>query len=470
MAKPALSPIPFEKDAALEHDSPALSTSIYSDPQSPIDDTEIVACPPKIICSPKRTGKTTLINHIVDKQRSISNVLGEENCTLVVIALENGASESLLRQALASQLDAPFSCHTLTEFMERSKLINESSRDRIIIAVPDADNLATDAVRWLLYNVRQMLLNPILPRSFQCQILIDGSFELESITTPDSEFPLPQIFPRDFTQAEQTAFVAQRLAKMNIGLAAPGFQTLWDTTKGDKYLTQAICLNLVEGLESSVDISLTEDHVGESVERFLAADPSTEPLKGDWVNCFAELSQHVDARELGLKSLLYDLMSEWEFQSRRVHQLAYQGGIIRRKDSVKLETRPFVIDTFEKAFGRVCQTRATLDHGLVLEGVNEEALAEAKDLVDRIIKASYFDNLTSLHAGAARKVTETAIEIEASVLGEGTYRGKWEVTTDETIKIGEELWAVLWSWEDHRGRRDGEIRTFPLRPLTYSVS
>src|SRR6476661_8062719 len=108
MAKPAPAKLPFEKNAALDYDSPALSTEIYSGDQSPFHDTEMVTCPPRIICSPKRTGKTTLVHYIYHKQKNISDLLDEESCNIIFLdEIEKGASESELRQKVTTTLGSP---------------------------------------------------------------------------------------------------------------------------------------------------------------------------------------------------------------------------------------------------------------------------------------------------------------------------------------------------------------------------
>lgn len=467
MAKAAPAKLPFEKITPLDHDSPALSTDVYDDAQSPFDDTEMITCPPRIICSPKRTGKTTLVYHIFRKQKNISDLLDEEDCKLILLdGIEEGTSEAMFRQEVVNRLVAPVNCDTLVEMLGSSEVINASANDRIVLAISDADNLSNDALRWLLYNVRQIFMNPIIATSLRCQIVIEGSFSLESVTTVDSEFPLPQLFPRDFTAGEQHAFVRSGLSTLNAHLSHDGHNVLWEHTRGDKYLTQALCLNLIDGMEpSKAKVKFDDTDVHSSIETFLQADPGQEPLKRDWISSFAELSSQFETKEFELRSLLKDMPAQWGVQSERIRALTYQGGIIRRLGPTQLETRPFVMDTFEQVKNRVMQARAIIDAAFSLEGVSEPFAEEARELIQRIMQGAYFDRVRSLHVGEGKKIDERSIEVEALALGQGTYAGKWDISTDASVRVGEPVWAILWSWEDAPGKRSGEIRTFPAKPL-----
>jgi hypothetical protein len=466
MPKAALAPIPFEKETALEPDSPALSTDIYnaSDAQCALDDVELVRCPPQVICGPKRTGKTTLAQQIFNKQENMSRLLNEEGCIPVPVEFEKGASETAVRETLATKLLAPVDAETLLEMLSRSPVTNQPGH-RVIVTVSNADNISNSALRWLLYNVRQLYENPLFSGSPRCQLLIDGSFALESITTPDSEFPLPQIRLRDFTKPEQFDFVKSRFCQLNMSLSDDGCNLLWDGTHGDKYLTQALCLNLLESLEEIRDgITFDENDMHKSIERFLTLKPAEDPLKLDWINSFVELSSQFATHEFELGSLLKNEPEEWGRQSEAM-RIAYQGGIVRRTPESTLETRPFVRDTFEQLRTRVTQVRTIIDTAFAPEGVEDARRSEAETLVKDIMKASYCDELRTLHIGPAVKIGDSSIEVECQAWGQGTYRGTWQVTTDSSIKIGDELWAILWSREQTPGHREGKIHTFPVKPI-----
>lgn len=467
MAKAAPAKLPFEKTSPLDHDSPALSTDVYDEAHSPFSDTEMITCPPRIICGPKKNGKTTLLYHIFSKQKNISDLLDEEGCHLILLdGIEEGTSEATFRQAVVNRLAAPVNCETLVEMLDSSEVINASSRDRVVLAISDADNLSNAALRWLLYNVRQIYMNPIIATSLRCQIVIEGSFSLESVTTVDSEFPLPQVFPRDFSVVEQHTFVRSGLSTLNAHLSNDGHSVLWEHTRGDKYLTQALCLNLIDGFEPSEAKARFDDtDIYSSIETFLRTDPLQEPLKHDWISSFAELSAQFETKEFELGSLLKNMPAQWGVQSDQIQALTYQGGIIRRLGPTQLETRPFVIDTFEQVRNRVMQARAIIDAAFSLEGVSEPFAKEARELIQRIMQESYFDRVRTLHVGEGKKIDNGAIEVEAVALGQGTYAGKWDISTDASVRVGERVWAILWSWEDAPGKRSGEIRTFPVKPI-----
>jgi hypothetical protein len=466
MVKAALALIPFEKESALKPDSPALSTDVYNedDVRSVLHDTEIAQFPPQIICSPKRTGKTTLAQHICSKQQQISLWAGEKRCIEVPVEFENGASEMVVRKTLAQKLQAPSDTDTLPEMLRHSKKIKRAG-GRAVVTVRDADNISNPALRWLLYNVRQLYENPSISGSLHCQILIDGSFALESITTPDSEFPLPQIYPYDFAQADQFHFVNSRFSQLNISLSDDGCNLLWESTRGDKYLTQALCLNLLESVdEIRAGLRFNERDVSDSIERFVTQNPEDEPLKMDWINSFIELSSHFPTHEFELSSFLKTEPDEWDRQSDAT-RIAYQGGIVRRTSRQNLGTRPFVRDMFEQLRSRATQVRTIIDTGFAPEAVADDRRAEADELVKNIMKASYLNQLRTLHVGPAVKISDSSIEVDCHAWGQGAYRGTWQVTTDSSIKVGDELWAILWAWEQKPGRREGKVHTFPVKPV-----
>ncbi len=469
MVKAALARIPFETKDALKPDSPALSTEVYNetDPKSALHDTEMAKYPPRIICSPRRTGKTTLAKHIFNKQQQISRWTSKEDCTEVPVKFEDGASEMAVRETLAQKLDAPTDTDTLPEMLRHSKRLKRRGgrRRRAVVTISDADNISNAALRWLLYNVRQLYENPTIAGDLHCQILIEGSFALESVTTPDSEFPLPQIYPYDFTQPDQFNFVKSRFLELNMSVSDNGCHLLWDETRGDKYLTQALCLNLLESLEEiRAGITFDEKDVSNSIESFLTVSPEDEALKFDWINSFFELATHFNTHEFELSSLLKHEPEEWDRQSEAM-RIAYQGGIIRRTAQSDLETRPFVRMTFEQLRSRVTQVRTIIDSGFAAEGVADEKREEADKLIKNIMKASYFDQLRALHVGPAVKISDTYIEVDCHAWGQGAYRGTWQVTTDRSIKVGDELWAILWAWEQDPGDRSGTIHTFPVKPV-----
>jgi hypothetical protein len=349
--------------------------------------------------------------------------------------------------------------------MGESEVINRSTNDRTIFVISDADNLSNSALRWLLYNVREVFLNPAISADLRCQIVIEGSFSLESVTTVDSEFHLPQVFPRDFHKTEQRAFVSSGLSKLNALLTSNGHDALWESIRGDKYLIQAICLNLVEGIEpATTALTLNEKNVQKSIETFLNMDPSQEPLKSDWLTSLADLSGHFETNEFELASFLGRVPEEWVLQSKAVKMLTYQGGLIRRVGS-KLETRPFVIETFNRIKDRVMQVRGLIESNFALEGVSKHKTKDAHHLIERIMRATYLDQVRTLHVGEGVKLSNTQISIEAAALGQGIYKGTWDVSTDNSISIGQPVWGILWSWEDAPGNRTGEIRTFPVQAV-----
>jgi hypothetical protein len=252
---------------------------------------------------------------------------------------------------------------------------------------------------------------------------------------------------------------------LNALLASEGYDALWESTRGDKYLTQAICLNLIEGLEpSNSTLNFSEKNVHSSIETFLNIHPSQEPMKHDWVTSLADLADHFETKEFELLSFLRTVPDEWVLQSKAVKMLTYQGGLIRRVGT-KLETRPFVIRTFDQMKGRVTQVRGIIDSNFALEGVSKHKAKDARHLIERIMRATYLDRIRTLHVGEGVKLSDTQIAIEAAALGQGVYKGTWDVSTDDSIAVGQPVWGFLWSWEDAPGNRTGEIRTFPVQTL-----
>ena len=470
MSTPASAVIPFKKDEALAPDDPAFTGSVYQEPSVEIQPVEIITCVPQIICSPLKSGKTTLSNQIQARQEEVGKLGGEETLSIDISIDEEGYSEKQFRKVLADRFDAA-ETDTLQDIIRSSKIRKGL---RSFLRIVNADNLSATALRWLLYGVRGLLENPETTAKYKVQIIIDGSFSLDTLTGQDSEFPMPHKYAREFTRAEQTDFVYSGLSQLNIELERYGYIPLWEATFGDKYLTQALCLELVKGYGSdhtrwrSKPIVVKERWVQDCVDSFTKKDFRLDPLGKAIVNSLAQLSNCFATKEFALPSLLRTISSEWEDLPNEARKIAYRGGIVRRRDKADIDLRaPLVLGIFDELRGRVQQVRTLIESTFSPDEVIEIHRDAARDTYERVMQAAYANSLRILHIGAGKKTSDEEVTVDALAWGQGQYQGTWEVRTDESIRKGDEVWCMLWAWDvdSHPKKRQSEVCVFKIKEL-----
>lgn len=451
----------FRTDADLWPGDPAFSEAIYrSDrPIGPLMGLDFSA---QVIGSPRKTGKTTQINLMALKQTRASRYAEQSKIFVRIEEADGGVSQQELRDRLINDLRAP-RASTFQDIILNSSVIAEYST-RKVLALINVENLQEDALRWLLRGIK-VLENGDTARTLRLQVLIDGSFMVDTLTWgPDSAFPLTHLFPPEFTRPHQKQFVMNRIRDLKVRFTPSAYQALWHATAGDKYFTQAICQRMLSAITNTSESVVDADFLSDLVDKYAMEHPKQDDLKPDLVRCFFLLAEDAQHKESYVSKLLENVSDQWQSIKVDERAHAYKGGIIRRThDGVELRA-PLVRRIFEKTARRVRQVRALLGSRFTPAGVAERHRARAEQIGREIIELIYEDSLRSLHVGYGTKKTDGSIYLEnAAALYEGSYSGTWEIATDPALKKGEEVWGLLWTWEEVPGERYSKMCVLPAR-------
>jgi len=470
MAASAQALIPFEKDRPLQPGDRAFLGSIYDEPAGQVDRSELLGNVPQIVCSPAKSGKTTFLNQLQSDQESLASTGGQATLPVEIRVENEGYSDCNLRDEVSFRLQSDLSI-TFLDAIKTSRIAKRGAR--IILRVVSTDNLSDAALDWLLRGVWALMEDPRAAREYQVQVILDGSFALDMMTGPKSRFPMPQKYPREFTRREQEGFVLSRLGEINLELSADSYVNLWQATEGDKYLTQALCLELVDKTtDGSVKRNfrhrqrIKPDLLRGCLDKYIRNAPARDPLGAAVARCFAELSNSSKIREFGLRDILKEIESgQWEALSPEVQRLAYRGGIIRREGIFPVRLRaPLVFRIFEELRGRVQQVRALMDESYNPEAILDRHRDAAKATYERIMEAVYAGTLRILHVGMGQKLKDSEVKVNVAAWGEAQYTGVWEVETDRSVKENDTVWCVLWAWDEDGAppRRRSEVSAFKI--------
>jgi hypothetical protein len=456
---------PFRTDTELTPRDAAFTDVVYRRQNGALEVYGVRDFSPTVICSPKKTGKTTQMNEICAQQESVSVNNRISFIRITIPSHRRAPSEEFLRRQLKDALRSNKS-GTLTDLIETSTVLKDDDQ-RKILAIVDADNLDTEALMWLLYNIRELAERGTVPKRYGVQIIVDGSFALDTLTQgPNSEFPLPGLFPREFTYQQQNHFVRSRLRGLNIELPPLACDSLWRYTGGDKYLTQALCLRMTNhfgGDASSMEV-IDEARLETIVQGYLSEDPKRDALKTALIDAFMELAELESGDEDKVRDLLPSIGERWESLPHQVRQVAYKGGIVRRKNSLEVVLRsPLVLNLFTAMTERVREVKAILDCWFTLDGVPEQYVDAARQSIRDIVEAAYCNTIAELDVGYGRKLDHNRISLNAFGLKRGRYSGTLEIKTPDSIKVGDEVWCILWSRDLTEGQRTSKTRIIPVR-------
>ena len=454
----------FKVDKELTSKDYAFENSIYMTVSGAMEIYGVRDCAPNVICSPRRTGKTTQLNHIHERQKIFS-----ENNDVNYIPIDvktEGLSEDDLKKWLKKELKSEES-GTLVDIIQTSRAIQGDSR-RKILAITKADNLHIDALRWILININHLKRFEHIHRNHNIQVIVDGSFAVDTLTQgPNSEIPMPAaIYPREFNAEQQEHFVKTRLDFVNLDLSPHAYKALWQATLGDKYFTQALCLRMAEGhAPSSAQRIIGDQELGDLIKAYIDEGQGSDPLKRDLLRTFAHLSEEMPDKEYDFRKLLKNIDRYWDTMTRDIRSLAYKGGLIRRKNFQEVMLRaPLIYDIYLAAEDRAEQVRTVMDCKFTLDGVAPAYRDSAHSLVKDIIENAYCNSIVALHVGYGHKLNDTQISVDAVALNRGEYKGTWEVRTPN-IRVDDEVWCIMWSWDSPDG-----VRTSQVRPLPVSAS
>jgi hypothetical protein len=451
----------FETDDALWPEDLAYS-DVFTGYEGGIHPLKLVHLPPAVICSPRKTGKTTQLRRIYKLQKQFKDNI--DGISIIIPSCEGGFPEQNLRDLLMKELKAT-EAGSLLGIIESSKKIKEEGGEKIL-AVVDADNLHEDALRWLLYGVRSIGEEVSVGVKCKVQVIIDGSFSVDTMTSgPDSEFPMPQLYPREFSESEQRHFVHSRLESLRLRVQEDVYKTLWKLTLGDKYFTQALCKRIVKRARLHPDGLFSLDEFNECLNFYIYKD-RTDQLKAALLQSIKSMSETWATSDVMMRNVLEHISSKWEVIPKNIRALTYKGGLIRRTGFHGVQLRaPIVLAIYNEVESRVQQVKALLNSSFDIEGVPEDLVETAKAIWDEILVAAYNNSLKALHVGFGRKVTDAEIKVRAVALHHGQYEGTIEVRTDDSVKPDDELWFLLWTYEDVTGGVLSKLRTLPIKPV-----
>lgn len=434
---------------------------IYNDYAGNIKPYELANFEPAVICSPKKTGKTTQANRIHNTHKRFQR---QSNIPLIKIQGEDITEEQLgirLKDELQSKQSA-----TLSEIIDSSSIILNKNQ-YVFLAIIDSHKFPINTIRWILYGIREIneRKNPLT--QYKLQIVIDGSFAMDTLTTgPNSEFPMPQLYPREFTEQEQKNFINTRLKKIGLKLNNGACKIIWEVTHGDKYFTQALSRRASEHYNqtSKKEIQLEDNEIIDCVEKYMKESPYEDDLKPYLFSSFSQISSFCQDESFNILELVKEIDSHWIKLPKDIRALAYDGGMVRRKNELEIEIRaPIVLKLLEQLEVKARQIRSLLGYSFSLKGVRPDYYEVAKKSLEQINSATYLSCLRTLHIGPGHKISDNEISINAAAFGHGTYTGRWEVRTDKSISIGDEVWGLLWSYENEKGEIEGHLKVFPVQ-------
>jgi hypothetical protein len=447
---------PFQAGGALSPSHPAAFDGIYGSGATSLMPTGGA----RVICSPKLTGKTTQLRYFVNKNFD----RGRLNTTCVTIEVpeerQGGVSLPRLQQILGDAVESEVT-YTLPQVVNTSKRLAASKRK--ILALVGVDNLDEPALKWLLSNVRSIATGADRSMGRDITIVIDGSFAVDTLTVgPNSEYPLPQLFPREFTKAEQRRFVQARLETLGLKTEAGATEKLWQVTRGDKFLTQLICqkwyvLHAAESRYTSGILSGSD--LGGVVQAYI-----DDPVSDDFKSAFLEGCWRITESQMSFGSLVEALLkvnSSWEELSVPTRAAFYRGGAVRRLSETEVGLRaPLLMDLLKSADQRRVRLRRVLGAGIPLNGVRGDRRDEATRISVDILRTAFCGKLRALHIGSARRRKSGGVRVNATTLEGDDYTAIWEV--DGGLEDNQEAWAILWAEEPNKGSRISHMHLLPM--------
>lgn len=448
---------PFQAGGALLPSHPAAFEGIYDG----VDRASLglASGGARVICSPKLSGKTTQLNFFIRRQVG-RGAQSTASITIEVPEERQGISLPRLQQILADAVESE-STYTLPQVVNTSKRLASSRRK--ILALVGVDNLDESALKWLLSNVRSISTGADRSVGRNTTIVIDGSFAVDTLTVgPNSEYPLPQFFPREFRKTEQRHFVMSRLQTLGIEIEIGATEKLWRVTRGDKFLTQLICQRWYNLCANEADFNLgvlSAPDLGSIVQSYV-----DEPYSDDFKSSFLGGCWQVMESPIGFDSLvesLVEVKSAWEDLSVSTRATFYRCGAVRRQSETEVGLRaPLLIDLLRSAQERRMRLRRILDFSVPLAGVRGDRRDEAMRISEDVLRAAFCGNLRTFHFGVARRRKVGGVRVNATTLEGDSYTAIWDV--EGGMEVNQEAWAILWAEEPKSGSRISHMHLLPI--------
>lgn len=443
----------FQAGGRLATESKAFEPSIYAAGSRTLVAPGLAARQfmPQVIGSPRLSGKTTQVNTLCSYHDRLNQ---DRPVVQVLCELPKGRHdipEEQLRELLGRKLIAE-PTGSLADILRSSRLLRGTT-SRHVLAIINSEALSTSALRWLLAGFRAAHERPALTTELRLQLLVDGSFGVETLTSgPDSDYPLAQSFPREFSEQEQHTFFATRVAELGFRVSMAAGRELWRHTAGDKYLTQAVGRQLAT--------TSTPKRLGRSlfalsarqIEQILEQPMCWRELHTPATDAIAKLVTLTPNDDFRFRRFLKALQERWQTMDPAAKAIAYEGGLVRRNGQTDVVPRaPMLESLIDEAIGRAYDSLAFLRIGFSSSGIAQEDKERADKAVREIVTAAARSQLVTLHTAYGTVLGSGAVRVSAIATDGGRYTGIWTAPT-ERFKAGAKVWGLLWAADDEPER------------------
>jgi hypothetical protein len=286
---------------------------------------------PRIIASPRLTGKTTELFYL----RRLHEYLSGGQCRFLQVVVPSAPGrigETGLRRLLGSVLmcSPDLTLHGMLSSSRKTR-----GRGHKVLAIREVDNLSREALIWLLRNLTALNDGVSVCQTRATQVVIDGSVALDRLAGHRAPFAVQGLPPAEFSPLEQERFVRSRAKKLRCEVPRESQARIWARTLGDKYLTQALCLRLFTAQEQGRPISpaRVDRAANDYADGAAEADPlfsAIEFIARAWVRRHQTAAWVTDTESIS---------REWWLWDGKQQRMAYAGGFVRRTQGGKVVLR-----------------------------------------------------------------------------------------------------------------------------------
>lgn len=450
--------VPFKAGGSLNPGSQAYDPSVYSESVRAFQFYR-----PQVVAGPKLSGKTTLVNAICEARRhDFSGATEIITCT--VPEKPGGVDGSRLLDLIAERIG----CEPKPDLDSVLREIGQQNGVYRMLFLKDTHNLCQNALLWLLRSVVDV--NDRMEfgdNSPHVKLLIDGTHSIETMTGPNSDFPLPQFYAGEFSEKMQRQFV-KRCLRDSATLTDGAYRLLWEETAGDKYLTQAICSALfsrtcTKGPSIRFGAKAIESQITHYVDSGVDGDQLKASILGDYYRLNRMFQR--DLSVFGTAATLKEIGNYWDALSTSSRDLAYRSGIVRKVgDKSAIFRAPILQRVVDRADKRVADANSIISSIFDLDGVIDSDRNNAAALLERIIESAAGSTLLNLHVGSAKRINASELSVLANALYAGSYEAVWEWSLPDA-QLDEEMYMIKYAREGLSRRRESEVALFKMKNL-----
>jgi len=453
----------FKAGGELSPDHPAFDNTIYHGEGYIDQNFGVDIFEPQVIASPRGTGKTTLANVVYNGHKDYS-YNKDINRYRIVVSSDEGAkiSQQKLKIMLSEKLQSTEGS-SIPSILSSSRILD--GKNRSVVIIQNTENLEDDAINWLLSGVKNLIDNPSEPSKLNTQIILDGSVELHQLTAGrNSKFPLRQIYPQEFNYDQLKNFILPRFKELGVEILNPAIGVFWERTKGDKYFTQRICIDIAQSLQSKDERKLNEEFVWKIFDKYISSGAKYDMEKKVILEGLHKIEDYYFKinKESFPWSKIDTFWNDPQQLPKEQRTLLYESGLVRRVREQDVEIRaPIVFDLANEVKKRVHHVRVILQSNFSIRGINDSLKPAAVEVLNKIERAAALGNLKNLHVGVGTYLGESKINIRATALNKGQYIGELSQDLQGLVSVGGEVWIILWGWEEGNIFRS-EFLPFPV--------